>query len=184
MRTPVQSTSVLNCWAVGKNAHVDPMADLGRKTTIVPSMLDRLLDGEPQISREAPKDDSRVLREIKDAVRRDLENLLNTRARCLSWPPSLEELPASLVNYGLPDFTNTYARAVEDPDSMCKAIQFAIEQFEPRLRDVRVDLLPSNVATERALRFRIDATLYVDPVEDKVFYSSSLEPVSGNFEVS
>ncbi len=160
------------------------MADLGRKTTIVPSMLDRLLDEEPQVSREAPKDDSRVLREIKDAVRRDLENLLNTRARCLSWPPSLEELPASLVNYGLPDFTNTYARAVEDPDSMCKAIQFAIEQFEPRLRDVRVDLLPSNVATERALRFRIDATLYVDPVEDKVFYSSSLEPVSGNFEVS
>ena len=160
------------------------MADLGRKTTIVPSMLDRLLDEEPQVSREAPKDDSRVLREIKDAVRRDLENLLNTRARCLSWPPSLEELPASLVNYGLPDFTNTYARAVEDPDSMCKAIQFAIEQFEPRLRDARVDLLPSNVATERVLRFRIDATLYVDPVEDKVFYSSSLEPVSGNFEVS
>jgi type VI secretion system protein ImpF len=66
---------------------------------------------------------------------------------------------------------------------MCKAIQFAIEQFEPRLRDVRVELLPSNIATERALRFRIDATLYVDPVEDKVFYSSSLEPVSGNFEV-
>jgi hypothetical protein len=40
------------------------------------------------------------------------------------------------------------------------------------------------VATERALRFRIDATLYVEPVEDKVFYSSSLEPATGNFEVT
>jgi type VI secretion system protein ImpF len=116
-------------------------------------------------------------------VRRDLENLLNTRARCLSWPPSLVELPASLVNYGLPDFTNTYARAVQDPDTLSKAIQFAIEQFEPRLRNVRVELLKGDVATERALRFRIDATLYVDPVEDKVFYSSSLEPITGNFEV-
>jgi type VI secretion system protein ImpF len=159
------------------------MADFGRKTTIVPSMLDRLLDDEPQVGREAPKDDTRMLREIKDAVRRDLENLLNTKARCLSWPPSLDQLSASLVNYGLPDFTNTYARAVEEPDALCQAVQFAIEQFEPRLRNVRVELLPSDVATERALRFRIDATLYVEPVEDKVFYNSSLEPVSGNFEV-
>jgi type VI secretion system protein ImpF len=159
------------------------MAELGRKTTIVPSMLDRLLDNEPHVSREAAKDDVKTLREIKDAVRRDLENLLNTRARCLSWPPSLEELPASLVNYGLPDFTNTYARAVEDPDMLIKVVQFAIEQFEPRLRDVRVELVHSNIATDRALRFKIDATLYVEPVEDKVFYSSSLEPVSGNFEV-
>jgi len=159
------------------------MADLGRKTTLVPSMLDRLMDDEPQVSREAAKDDVKVLREMKDAVRRDLQNLLNTRARCLSWPPALDELPSSLVNYGLPDFTNTYSRAVQDPDSLCRAIRFAIEQFEPRLRNVRVDLLPSNVATDRALRFRIDATLYVDPVEDKVFYSSSLEPVTGNFEV-
>ena len=159
------------------------MAELGRKTTIVASMLDRLIDDEPQVSREAPKDDVRTLREIKDAVRRDLQNLLNTRARCLSWPPSLDELPVSLVNYGLPDFTNTYSRAVEDPDSLSKAIAFAIEQFEPRLRKVRVELLKSDVATERALRFRIDATLFVDPVEDKVFYSSSLEPVTGNFEV-
>jgi type VI secretion system protein ImpF len=159
------------------------MADFGRKTTIVPSMLDRLLDDEPLSAREPPKDDNRVLREIKDAVRRDLENLLNTKARCLSWPPTLDELPASLINYGLPDFTNTYARAVEEPDALCRAVQFAIEQFEPRLRNVRVELLPSDVATERALRFRIDATLYVEPVEDKVFYNSSLEPVSGNFEV-
>jgi type VI secretion system protein ImpF len=159
------------------------MADFGRKTTIVSSMLDRLLDDEPHAEREAPKDDNRTLREIKDAVRRDLENLLNTRARCLSWPPTLDELPASLVNYGLPDFTNTYARAVQDPENLIKAIQFAIERFEPRLRNVRVELMPSDIATERAMRFRIDATLYVDPVEDKVFYSSSLEPVTGNFEV-
>src|SRR5687767_8128335 len=104
------------------------MAELGRKTSIVPSMLDRLLDDEPGVSREAAKDDVKTLREIKDSVRRDLENLLNTRARCLSWPPSLEELPASLVNYGLPDFTNIYARAVEDPDMLIKVVQFAIEQ--------------------------------------------------------
>ena len=158
------------------------MADLGGRT-IVASMLDRLLDDDPQKSVETPRNNAQALREIKAAVRRDLENLLNTRARCLSWPPTLEELPASLVNYGLPDFTNTYARAIEDPDMFVNVVKFAIEQFEPRLRDVRVELVQSNVATDRALRFKIDATLYVEPVEDKVFYNSSLEPVSGNFEV-
>jgi type VI secretion system protein ImpF len=159
------------------------MAELGRKVTIVPSMLDRLLDDEPDKSREVARTNVQSLRDIKASVRRDLENLLNTRARCVSWPPSLEQLPLSLVNYGLPDFTNTYANAVADPDTFIKVVKFAIEQFEPRLRDVRVELVRGDVATDRALRFKIDATLYVEPVEDKVFYNSSLEPVSGNFEV-
>jgi type VI secretion system protein ImpF len=158
------------------------MRDLGGRT-IVPSMLDRLLDDEPDKEREAARTNAQALRDIKASVRRDLENLLNTRVRCLSWPPSLEQLPLSLVNYGLPDFTNTYANAVADPDTFIQVVKFAIEQFEPRLRDVRVERVQGDVGTERALRFKIDATLYVEPVEDKVFYNSSLEPVSGNFEV-
>lgn len=159
------------------------MDDRGRRTTLVPSVLDRLIDEEPEISREVRKDDQRLLRDIKNAVRRDLESLLNTRARCTSWPPSLGNLENSLVNYGLLDFTNSYARAVEEPDALCRSIESVIRNFEPRLRDVRVEMMPSDVATDRSLRFRIDATLFVDPISDRVLYSSSVEPVTGNFEV-
>ena len=72
---------------------------------LVPSVLDRLLDDHPEQRQELPKARHQVLRELKQSVRRDLENLLNTRWRCVSWPPNLDELELSLVNYGIPDFT-------------------------------------------------------------------------------
>ena len=68
-------------------------------------MLDRLLDHEPDVRREAPRSRNQVLRELKQSVRRDLENLLNTRVRCIPLPPELKELKQSLVNYGIPDLT-------------------------------------------------------------------------------
>ena len=42
-------------------------------------LLDRLLDYEPEVKSEAPLTRSASLARLKVAVRRDLENLLNTR---------------------------------------------------------------------------------------------------------
>ena len=42
-------------------------------------LLDRLLDDEPKIKSEAPMTRNASLARLKTAVRRDLENLLNTR---------------------------------------------------------------------------------------------------------
>ena len=49
---------------------------------LVPSVFDRLLDDEPDNSRETAASRRQVLRELKQSVGRDLENLLNTRQRC------------------------------------------------------------------------------------------------------
>ena len=46
---------------------------------ITPSVFDRLLDFEPQLTSEAPKSRAKSLRELKQSVRRDIEWLLNTR---------------------------------------------------------------------------------------------------------
>ena len=72
---------------------------------LLPSVFDRLIDDDPQGQREVSKPRAQVLREIKQAVCRDLENLLNARQRCGAIPPDLKELDVSLVNYGIPDFT-------------------------------------------------------------------------------
>ena len=83
------------------------MAKVDADQPLLPSLLDRLIDEEPDDSREPPKSRSQLLRELKQSIRRDLENLLNTRQRCRSWPENFDELTVSLVSYGIPDMAGT-----------------------------------------------------------------------------
>jgi type VI secretion system protein ImpF len=159
------------------------MAKIKAEQPLVPSVLDRLMDFEPDVTREPPKGRNQVLRELKMAVQRDLENLLNTRQRCLSLPPELKELKKSLVNYGIPDFLGASMSAARDREEFCRNIQTVIRQFEPRFKTVTVQLLSNAETLDRTLRFRIDALLYADPAPEPVVFDSTLEPASGSFAV-
>ena len=55
------------------------MAKIDNKSALIVSVLDRLLDDEPGNPREQPRSSGMDLRALKQNVRRDLENLLNTR---------------------------------------------------------------------------------------------------------
>ena len=54
------------------------MAKIEADQLLTPSVLDRLIDEEPTSTRELPKSRGQVLRDLKQHIRRDLENLLNT----------------------------------------------------------------------------------------------------------
>ncbi|HTN77572.1 MAG TPA: type VI secretion system baseplate subunit TssE [Pirellulaceae bacterium] len=150
---------------------------------LVTSLLDRLIDTAPQESQEAPRQRHQIVREIKQAVRRDLENLLNTRWQGIEVPEHFQELPSSLMNYGIPDFTGNNLRGAEDPDIVFEAIRQAIERFEPRLRNIVVKPVAAQHEGDRTLRFRIEATLWVEPITDPVTFDSRLEPATGVFQV-
>ncbi len=150
---------------------------------LLPSVLDRLIDESPGVSQEPPLHVTHVLRELKRSVRRDLEDLLNTRWRGSPLPEHLQELPGSLVNYGIPNFNGTHLQAAQDPDVLTRVIAEAIERFEPRLKQVRVEVLGSNQPLDRTLRFRIEAVLRVDPIEDRVLFNSTIDPSTGNIQV-
>jgi type VI secretion system protein ImpF len=117
-------------------------------------------------------------------VRRDLENLLNTRWRCVAWPPNLEELDLSLVNYGIPDFTGANMATATNREELRKIIQQVLEKFEPRFKSVRVELVQPGERADRQLNFRIDAVLYAEPAPEPVVFDSQLEPASANFKVT
>ncbi|MCV4770701.1 hypothetical protein OFC10_32175, partial [Escherichia coli] len=78
------------------------MALSDNQTQVTPSVLDRLIDLDPQESREAPKSRSQSLRELNAAVRRDLEWLLNTRCFLESPEKGLDEAKRSVAFFGLP----------------------------------------------------------------------------------
>jgi type VI secretion system protein ImpF len=142
-----------------------------------------LLDEDPGNQKELPRHRGQMLRELKESVCRDLENLLNTRARCLVVPPSLKELKQSLVNYGLADFTGTPAGSARDREALAKAIQSVIRLHEPRFKRVEVKLLVNSEPNDRTLRFKIDALLHAEPAPEPVVFDSMLKPATGDFEV-
>jgi type VI secretion system protein ImpF len=158
------------------------MPRFDNEVRITLSVFDRLQDFEPDISHEPPASRPKSLRLFKQNVRRDLEWLLNTRMIVGGIPDTLVELKKSLAAYGLPDFTAASASNISDQNRMRRLMEEAIAIFEPRLQDVNVSVEPVTIG-ERALRFRIDANLVVDPAPEPVTFDTTLQLVNGEYKV-
>jgi type VI secretion system protein ImpF len=147
------------------------------------SLLDRLLDANPDLAVDPPKARGQYLREMRDAVRRDIENLLNTRQRCRGWPDGLGELQRSLVNYGIPDFTGMDLSADERRESFRATIETVLRDYEPRFASVAVTMLAGSDQLDRTLRFRIEALIYADPMPEPIIFDSYVDPATRSFAV-
>jgi type VI secretion system protein ImpF len=151
------------------------MARLDYDVNIVPSVLDRLLDDEPQVSKEPATSRTQDVRALERAVGRDVEALLNSRQETLEELPSeFVEVNRSLVTYGLPDLTSLSLLSQDDRNRIRRAVEQAITVFEPRLQSVRV-ALEAPRQHDRGLRFRIDALLRVDPAPEPVTFDALLQ---------
>lgn len=159
------------------------MSRTDHEIRLTPSILDRLLDFEPQMSKEAPRSQAQSLADLKKSVKRDLEWLLNTRHSPIDIPETLEELNESLAVYGLPDLTSLSVKNPSEQNRLAKAIETAIRVFEPRFINVKVSLEPID-NTDRQLRFHIEAHLDIEPVPEPVSFDTVLQVGSGEFAVS
>ncbi|MGB2671780.1 MAG: type VI secretion system baseplate subunit TssE [Candidatus Acidiferrum sp.] len=146
-------------------------------------LLDRLLDDEPKIKSEAPMTRSVSLARLKTAVRRDLENLLNTRRTPDYIPEGSVEILRSVYYYGLPDITSMPANFLYEQTKLLQAIETAVKTFEARLDGVRVSLVPV-AGQSRVLRFVIDGMLRIDPLPEHVVYDASIELTSLEVQIS
>jgi type VI secretion system protein ImpF len=136
---------------------------------LLPSLLDRLMDQESQGARDSGRSRGQGMRELKESVRCDVENLLNTRWCCSTWPPNLDELSLSLINYGIPDFTGLNLGDSEKQEEFCRIVQRVIQDYEPRFKRVTVKLVKNQEPLDRTLRFRIDALLHAEPVPHRQY---------------
>jgi type VI secretion system protein ImpF len=158
------------------------MSRLDNEIRVTPSVIDRLIDLEPRQSKESPKSRSTSLRELKQAIRRDLEWLLNTRCFTEQIDDRLEEVKNSVAYYGLPDFTGVSAKSHLEQKRMTKAIENALKIFEPRFIDLKVTLEPID-SFDRQLKFRIEARLDIEPTPEPVAFDTVLQLGSGNFAI-
>ena len=158
------------------------MAKNPHQRVIRPSLIDRLIDREPENRKEAPDARAQSLRELKDSVRRDLEWLLNSR-RCPVEPPlSAKELWRSVYCYGLPDITGVALHTGEDRSRLARLVEAAVAAFEPRLQNVTVSMKPVAMDSH-VLRFQIEALLRTEPAPARVSFDTTLELTKGEYEV-
>ena len=155
---------------------------LGQDEYVQASILDRLLDDEPENSQESAQNRRVEFRQILASIRRDLENLLNTRRFILTLPASFSELANSLLVYGLPDFSSRNPTQVSVMDQLRLEITKTISRFEPRLKSVNVSVDSSG--SSRDLRFRISAMLVVDPISESVVFDTSFDLNRGSYSIS
>jgi type VI secretion system protein ImpF len=147
-----------------------------------PGLFDRLME------RPGPGQSGTALRmtieEVKDAVARDLEALLNTRAVL---PEELfkryPECARSIVTYGLHDFAGLSLSSADDRAFICRSLEAAIARHEPRLRNVQARLELRDDAVNR-LNFAITALLVVSTAQEPVNFDAVLQPSSLQYTIS
>ena len=138
------------------------------------SLLDRLIDDSVDGGADAPN----FIR-LKEGLRRDLEDVLNTRRRFLRPPKSLGELDQSLLSYGLSDFTNEELNSFTFRQDFTDEVREVLRRLEPRITVYDVQLLDNADALDRRLRFRITGMAHLGDEREDLAFDSYVDPIEG-----
>jgi type VI secretion system protein ImpF len=150
---------------------------------LLPSVLDRLLDNEPDVSSEPQWRRSQDLRDFEQSVLRDVEAMLNTRQSRAALPDDFKEVSQSVLTYGLPDMTTAGVGSQEDCENLRHAVELALNRFEPRIRQVVVRVREPESPNERTLRLVIEGMLWVQPDPIPIAFDTEVQPESGQCKV-
>lgn len=159
------------------------MARRDTDETVTQSVIERLIDLEPGVRADAPQSRAQSVRQLKAALRRDLEWLLNTRQIAGGIPEAFPGLEGSLYGYGLPDVSHLSANSIRDRNRLLRLLESTVAAYEPRLSGIKVNLVESGSNNGRQLRFQIEALLLMDPAPELVSFDTVLELTSGEYQV-
>ena len=147
------------------------------------SVLDRLVGFGADSGRNPDANQASGLRELQVAVQRNLVPLLNTRRMQHPIPLEFEQCNASLLVFGLPDFTVLSLRDPGDQRRLGQAIEAAIRTFEPRLSAVSVTPEPRR-ELDPVLTYRVEAILDIEPAPEPIVFDTVLQADTGKFSVT
>lgn len=160
------------------------MAQLSLQERLQPSLLDRLRDDAPQERSEPPTERVITLAQLRRSVQRDIGWLFNASnlGDAVSGYPEVER---SALNYGIPDLAGFTVSSL-DVGVLEKAIQQALENFEPRLVKntirLRAELDPDRM-THNTLIILIECELWAFPAPIELLLRTELDFESGDVTV-
>ena len=114
--------------------------------------------------------------EIAEAIRSDLEDLLNTRNHhSLVLAKGYPEVAASILGYGMPDADAIRMTSENEVVDLRDRIKKVIEMFEPRLENVQVKILEAPRPFTQEIVLEIRASVRVRDYEEQVVWNSTLK---------
>lgn len=124
------------------------------------------------------------LQELRESVATDLEDLLNSRIA--NFNDSIDAFPLvkkSIVQFGIIDFVGLSTANPTDRDKICQSIAASITAHEPRLKQIKVEMLLDG-QNMGALCLSIQAYLNIHPLYEPVIFDALLKPTTQQYVIS
>lgn len=154
--------------------NLDQLYPYGFRTTL----FDRLLPVDAQQTQGLS------LQELRESVASDLEDLLNSRVAKLD--ELIDDFPLakkSILQFGIIDFVGLSTANPSDRDKICQSIEQSITAHEPRLKQIRVEMLMDG-HNMGALCLSIQAYLNIHPLYEPVIFDALLKPTTQQYVIS
>lgn len=154
--------------------NLDQLYPYGFRTTL----FDRLLPETDQNYRGIS------LQELRESVASDLEDLLNSRMAKLDH--LIDQFPLakqSILQFGIIDFVGLSTANPSDRDKICQSIERSIAAHEPRLKQIKVEMLLDG-QNMGALYLSIQAYLNIHPLFELVIFDAVLKPTTQQYVIS
>jgi len=152
------------------------------RDSFTPSLLDRLTDEQPQYKRETSQGWSMSMHRYREAVLRDLRWLFNSARQTESHPMyQYSEIPTSVLNYGMRDFTGLSAGTVSR-DAIEREVAEAIRRYEPRIlpETLSVVLVSTTEDLEQGrLVLELHGQLWASPLPEHLQVKTEFQLESG-----
>jgi type VI secretion system protein ImpF len=165
------------------------MAEMISADRLLPCLLDRLTDEEPEAVRESSDRRVMTLRRYREAVRRDLESLLNTNCHLDSEDLNrFENVAKSVLNFGIPEMCGMTLSGLSTVDVERK-IRQSVLRYEPR---VLPDTLTVRVVTAEtgpshphgnSVTLEIAGELWAIPAPDPLYYRTEVDLETGQIQI-
>jgi len=123
------------------------------------------------------------IQELRQSIAHDLEDLLNNRMTRLN--QTEEHYPGiknSILQFGIIYFVGLSTANPTDRDKICRSIEQSISAHEPRLKQVKVEML-INENNMSSLYLSISAYLNISPLYEVVMFDALLKPTTQQYVI-
>ena len=153
--------------------NLDHLYPFGFRSTL----FDRLLPDQEQHIKGLS------IQALRESVANDLEDLLNSRMAKLAQIDDFPRVKKSILQFGIIDFVGLSTANPSDRDKICQSIEQSIAAHEPRLTQIKVEMLFDG-HNMGSLCLSIQAYLNIHPLYEPVVFDALLKPTTQQYVIS
>ena len=141
------------------------------------TLFDRLIPEQEELLRGL------TIKELRESVAHDLEDLLNSRIAKLETIDDFPLVKKSILQFCIIDFVGLSTANPMDRDKICQSIEVSIAAQESRLTQIKVEMLMDE-QNMGSLCLSIQAYLNIHPLYEPVIFDALLKPTTQQYVIS